>query len=101
MRISREVFEDWIREGLPVHRMPDGTLRITETQADHFFNRRAGIEPRAEAQPCDAEYLSIAQAAEVTNLSETHIRRAIRSGALLASNVGSPARPLWRIARKD
>jgi excisionase family DNA binding protein len=47
------------------------------------------------------EYLSIERAAKLTSLSATHLRRAIRSGGLPASNVGTASHPTWRIARKD
>ncbi len=47
------------------------------------------------------EYLSVKLAAVLCAVSQSHIRRAIYSGDLAASNVGTPARPAWRIARKD
>ena len=47
------------------------------------------------------DYLTIRSVAETTQLSESHIRRAIRSGDLPASNVGTPDHPIWRISRKD
>ena len=47
------------------------------------------------------DYLTIRSVAETTQLSESHIRRAIRRGDLPASNVGTPAHPIWRISRKD
>ena len=47
------------------------------------------------------EWLSISQAAAVTGLSTSHVRRAVRSGQLTASNTGTRDRPVWRIARRD
>lgn len=48
------------------------------------------------------EWLSVKQAATITGLSETTIRRAIRSGTLKAFNpTGSIRRPTWRIRRED
>jgi excisionase family DNA binding protein len=47
------------------------------------------------------EYFSIRHAAKITGLSESYIRRAIRSGELPASNVGTWRRPAWRIARTE
>jgi excisionase family DNA binding protein len=47
------------------------------------------------------EWLAIKDAAVVTGLSVPHIRRAVRSGDLSAANVGTRARPVWRIARAD
>ena len=47
------------------------------------------------------EWLSISQTAAATGLSESHVRRAVRSGRLPASNAGTPDRPAWRIARAD
>lgn len=48
-----------------------------------------------------AEYVSIKQGAKMTELSESHIRRAVRSGELPASNAGTRWHPVWRIARTD
>jgi hypothetical protein len=47
------------------------------------------------------EWLSIRQVAAITGLSGSHIRRAVKSVELLASNAGTPDRPAWRIARAD
>jgi excisionase family DNA binding protein len=46
-------------------------------------------------------HLSIRSASMLLSLSESHVRRAILKGELPASNVGSRARPLWRISRSD
>ena len=51
--------------------------------------------------PPGLDYLTIRSVAETTQLSESHIRRAIRCGDLPASNVGTPDHPIWRISRKD
>jgi hypothetical protein len=48
-----------------------------------------------------AEYVSIKWASYLTSLSPSHIRRAIKSGDLAASNCGTSCRLLWRIARTD
>jgi excisionase family DNA binding protein len=49
-----------------------------------------------------SEWLSVKQAAAVAGLSETTIRRAVRSGTLKAFNpTGSARRPTWRIRRED
>ena len=45
--------------------------------------------------------MSITSFLIVPQLSESHIRRAIRRGDLPASNVGTPDHPIWRISRKD
>jgi excisionase family DNA binding protein len=47
------------------------------------------------------EYLSIKRAAALAGLSPTKIRREIKAGRLLASNAGTPLRPLYRIQRTD
>lgn len=48
------------------------------------------------------EWLSIAAAAQVAQVSEKTIRRAVLRGRLNASNVGgSTRRPTWRIQRTD
>ena len=96
MRITREVFEDWVREGLPVHRMSDGTLRITETQADQFFDRRAGLMFHAGYQPGDPSpdllteeeairYLRLDQI-DIKNPEET-LRRYRKEGHLRGTQV--------------
>ena len=45
------------------------------------------------------EFYSIKQAAKVVGVSADHIRRAVVGGVLAASNVGTMARPTYRIAR--
>jgi hypothetical protein len=42
MKITRDDFEDMVATGLPVHRMRDGSLRISETQLDRFLDHRVG-----------------------------------------------------------
>jgi hypothetical protein len=48
-----------------------------------------------------AEYLTIEQVAIRTALSDSHIRRAIYSGDLIACNLGSDSHPTWRVALKE
>jgi excisionase family DNA binding protein len=55
---------------------------------------------QAHALP-SAEWLSIKEAAVLTSLSATHVRRGRRAGSLPASNVGDVAHPIWRIRRTD
>ena len=47
------------------------------------------------------EWIDIEQAARLTSLSTSHIRRAISSRELAAANAGKAGRPTWRIAKKD
>ncbi len=54
-----------------------------------------------EADPYRDGYITIERAAEITNISDSYLRRVIHSGELPASNIGSAVRPTWRIARKD
>jgi hypothetical protein len=76
---------------------------------DRLHHRLSVIEERIDQalkmietlQASAAEWLSIKHAAILGDLSQTHLRRAIRSGALPASNAGTPSRPIWRIARID
>lgn len=56
---------------------------------------------RAEMAGQRAEYLSLKRAAEVTDLSYDHIRRAVESGELPAADKGNGAKRLQRIARAD
>lgn len=51
--------------------------------------------------PDNPGYLTIEQVASWTNLSDSHVRRAIRGGDLPASNQGSDSNPTWRIALED
>ena len=48
-----------------------------------------------------SDYSSIKQAARITFLSDSHIRRAVVAGELPASNIGSASHPIYRIALKD
>jgi excisionase family DNA binding protein len=73
-----------------------------------FFARLLRIEGKLDSllenQPAEsiaADYVSIKQAAKITELSGSHIRRAVRSGELPASNAGTRQHPVWRIARTD
>jgi excisionase family DNA binding protein len=62
----------------------------------------ARLEALADALQCPApEFYSIKQAAQVVSVSADHIRRAVTGGWLPASNVGTPARPTYRISRAD
>lgn len=49
----------------------------------------------------DAAFVSIKQASTITQLSQSHLRRAVWSKELPAANAGSPLHPIWRIARTD
>jgi len=48
-----------------------------------------------------AEYLAVKDASLVAALSESYLRRKIYARELPAANIGSEARPVWRIQRKD
>lgn len=56
---------------------------------------------RSAGQSGPGDYISIKEAAVITSLSDTHIRRAVKSGDLPASNNGSGSHPIYRIARSD
>ena len=58
-------------------------------------------QPQAQASEPASEYLSIKQAATVTGLSPTKIRREIKAGRLAASDTGTPAHPHYRIFKSD
>jgi excisionase family DNA binding protein len=47
------------------------------------------------------EFYSIKQAARVVGVSADHIRRAVVSGVLAASNVGTMGKPTYRVACAD
>ena len=58
------------------------------------------LKTRTDA-PQAPEFYSIRQAAEVVGVSADHLRRAVVSGVLAASNLGTMARPTYRISRTD
>jgi excisionase family DNA binding protein len=63
---------------------------------------KAAIEELREKQKSQRqEFLSIKDVAEVTGLSEVHVRRAVTGGTLACANVGTHGRPLYRISRRD
>jgi excisionase family DNA binding protein len=49
----------------------------------------------------DETYVSIKRTAKITGLSDSHIRQAVISGDLPASNVGTTKRPVYRIGKAD
>ena len=59
------------------------------------------IEQLLQSSIQPPEFYSIKQAAKVVGVSTDHIRRAVVGGVLAASNVGTMARPTYRIARID
>jgi excisionase family DNA binding protein len=56
---------------------------------------------RPTQNSAEQEYFSIEETAFITGLSGKHIRRAIKRGELLCSNMGGSRRPTYRIAKKD
>ena len=57
-----------------------------------------GVAEKSNPAP---DYSSIKQAAKITGLSDSHIRREVVAGRLPASNIGSASHPIYRIALKD
>jgi excisionase family DNA binding protein len=53
------------------------------------------------AERREIEYVSLKRAATLTGLSYSHVRRAVLTGELPASNVATASHPLYRIARTD
>jgi Helix-turn-helix domain len=45
MGMTSADFEDMLEAGLPMHRMRDGSIRITETELDRFLELRSGMNP--------------------------------------------------------
>jgi len=76
------------RSGVPVG--DEYTLRRIEDKLDAALNVRQV-----------SDYVDIKSASKITGLSKSHIRRAVWSGELWASNVGATQRPTYRIARTD
>jgi excisionase family DNA binding protein len=81
--VGLQELKDWIR----------GEIRQL---ADHF-----GREFREQSRQPAPEYLSVKQAARIMGLSIKRIREAVIRREMAASNIGSEARPVYRIARGD
>jgi excisionase family DNA binding protein len=58
-------------------------------------------QSRDRDRPVVGSAYSISQAARSISVSESFMRRVILKRELPASNVGSAARPLWRITQSD
>jgi excisionase family DNA binding protein len=56
---------------------------------------------KAKAEMPPQGYFKIKQAMAYTRLSDDHIRRAVTSGRLPVSNIGTPNRPLYLISKAD
>ena len=88
--------------GIAVREILLPTLRqISETLDQLRLDRRNSAGRTDEADPSWSGYITIERAAEFTDISDSYLRRVIRSGELPASNIGTATRPTWRIARKD
>jgi excisionase family DNA binding protein len=55
----------------------------------------------AAAERPRQEWFDIKEVAAMTGLSDTHVRRAIIGGTLLASNMGTPDRSIYRVRYSD
>lgn len=66
---------------------------------EHLRERIAAIEDARREQR--AAYLSISHAARLGGLSYDHVRRAVESGELPATDKGNGRHRFWRIARDD
>ena len=55
-KMSEADFAAMVKKGLPVHRMEDGSIRITETQVDEFLDGVAGRGSRPLAAPSLPSY---------------------------------------------
>ena len=84
-------------EVVPPQKRPKPSVRDLLTRIAEAAER---ID-RKLSQAEDVEFLSIKQAAVVAGLSSTKIRREIKAGRLLASDIGTAAHPHYRIARAD
>lgn len=76
VKVTVAQVEAWIEEGLPVLRTGDGGVRITETASDDWARTGCGKE-QSEQPPVRQEWLTIKQAARLTGLSYSHVRRAV------------------------
>jgi excisionase family DNA binding protein len=77
----------------------DGVEAEMLVRLERIEDKLDGVAEKSKPAP---DYSSIKQAARITGLSDSHIRRAVVSGELPASNIGSSAsHPIYRIALKD
>jgi excisionase family DNA binding protein len=83
-----EHLDRWLTDRFSADQTPDSSNEPFMTKLDSL--------PGAQA-----DYLSIKEAAALTRLSYSHVRRAVLSGELPASNVGSGSHAIYRIARSD
>lgn len=97
IKVAVPQVEAWISEGLPVLRVGDGSVRITETAVDEWIRARGGEKPRHAL--IEQEWLTIQQAAQLTGFSYSHIRRAVQRGDLPAMNLGNRSQRHYRIQR--
>lgn len=77
---------------------PDLVLTLVEQSKQIIEQQRIIIERLGQPEPA---YFNIANAAKYLGLSGPFIRRAVTSGMLSVSNVGTPDKPAYRISRKD
>lgn len=83
-----------------LNRLPGAVL------LDHLRGMEARILDRIEeieqrSGGGDQRFLTIEAVASLTGLSDSHIRRAIRSGDLPAANMGTSSKPRWLIDLED
>src|SRR5262245_44439086 len=69
---------------------------------DDFDKLKDGFDRLEKLLRCPEQaYLSIEDAAALTGLSEKHIRRAVHGGMMVASQVGTADRPLYRVSLEN
>lgn len=64
-----------------------------------ILDRIEEIEQRTGG--CEQRFLMIEEVASLTGLSDSSIRRAIRSGDLPAANMGTTSKPRWLVDLED
>ncbi|MFL5240569.1 MAG: hypothetical protein ACJ8FY_00540 [Gemmataceae bacterium] len=103
----------WIKNGLPVLRLEDGTVRITETVVDDFFRQRReeiaatriaeSLERIANAlAPAPAEIVGSQYIAERRGITTTYVAQMARQGVIPKACIiaGSGDGNYWKFDRK-
>jgi excisionase family DNA binding protein len=95
--LSAEPVDEWDEPDSTLFALADGSFVKVPTSAFVIVDETDSRPIRVD----HPEYLSIEGAAGVADLSYDHIRRAVVSGDLRASNKGNGRKPVYRIHRSD
>jgi len=111
--MAQEDLEMWIENGLPVLRLKDGSVRVTETVVDDFFRKRKvevattriaeSLERIANAlAPAPANIVGSQYVAEKRGVTTTYVAQMARQGLIPKSCIvaGSGDGNYWKFNRE-